>query len=136
MKINIFYKIYYFKIKIVIFSLLMLLILQSKNIIENEILKINDNYLYIQNYSNLTFQNKIKSKIKIGIFTIGLKNGGRARITSQLLKYLNKIEIFDIYLFTIKIREENEYINLDLSKRILIKNYTLYRLIKEIKKKN
>ena len=135
MKINIFYKIYYFIIKIVIFSLLMFLILQSKIYIENEILKINDNYLYIQNYSNITFQNKIKSKIKIGIFTIGLKNGGRARITSQLLKYLNKIEIFDIYLFTIKIREENEYINVDLSKRILIKNYTLYRLIKEIEKK-
>ena len=85
---------------------------------------------------NITFQNKIKKKIKIGTFTIGLKNGGRARITSLLLNYLNKINIFDIYLLTLKVKEIDEYIiNQKNIKRILIKIYNIENLIKEIKRK-
>ena len=134
MKINLNYKIIY--IKLLIFSYIIINILQYNLYIENE--SFNLNYYYysdLQKQSNLTFENKIKTKIKIGIFTVGLKNGGRARITSQLIKYLTKIKIFEIYLFTQKIKEENEYINQEICKRILINNYNIYKLINEIKKK-
>jgi hypothetical protein len=118
MKINLNYKIIYY-IKLLIFSYIIINILQYKLYIENESFNLNYYYSDLQKQSNLTFKNKIKAKIKIGIFTVGLKNGGRARITSQLIKYLTKIKIFEIYLFTQKIKEENEYINQEICKRIL-----------------
>ena len=103
--------------------------------IKNVNLNLNNNYLNILNYLNISFNNKIKNKIKIGIFAFGLKNGGRARITSLLLKYLIKIKIFDMHLFTQKIKEIDEYINPENIKRILINNYKITNLIKENKKK-
>ena len=104
--------------------------------LENNFIYLNYNYFNIQKGLNITFQNKIIKKIKIGTFTIGLKNGGRARITSLLLNYLNKINIFDIYLLTLKVKEIDEYIiNQKNIKRILIKIYNIENLIKEIKKK-
>ena len=134
MQIYLNYKIIYY-IKIFIFLMVILNILLYNIIIDKEILNINDNYLNKQKELNLSFHNKIFSKIKIGIFTIGLKNGGRARITSQLLKFLNKITFFDIFLFTQKNKEEDEYINQKESKRILIKSYNINKIINEIKKK-
>ena len=96
---------------------------------------LNDNYLNIQKSLNITFCSKIKKPIKIGILALGLKNGGRARITSLLIKYLNKIKIFNILLFTIKIKENDEYKKPENSERILLKKYKINNLIKEIKKK-
>ena len=98
MKINLNYKIIY--IKLLIFSYIIINILQYNLYIENESFNLNYYYSDLQKQSNLTFENKIKTKIKIGIFTVGLKNGGRARITSQIIKYITKIIIFEIYLFT------------------------------------
>ena len=70
--------------------------------IKKKIFILKNNYFKLQNEFNLSFQNKINRKIRVGIFAIGLKNGGRARITSQLLKYINNNTIFEFYLFTQK----------------------------------
>ena len=58
-----------------------------------------------------------------------MKNGGRARITALLLNYLFKIKIFKIYLFTVKMIQDNEYIFPIKIKRIITEN----NLIKYIK---
>ena len=123
--------IYYIKI----ISMVIIYIFQCHINIKIKIIKLNDNYINIQNESNFTFKTKIKRKIKIGIYTIGLKYGGRARITSHLLKIFSNIKIFETYLFTQKIKEDNEFINENVNKRILIKNYNIFKLINEIKKK-
>ena len=123
-------------IKSVLFLNIITSVLIYYKYLENNFIYLNYNYFNIQKGLNITFQNKIKKKIKIGTFTIGLKNGGRARITSLLLNYLNKINIFDIYLLTLKVKEIDEYIiNQKNIKRILIKIYNIENLIKEIKKK-
>ena len=91
---------------------------------------INHNYLEIQNQYNISFNNKIKNKINLAIFAFGIKNGGRARITSLLINYFINIKIFNIYLFTRRLKEEDEYKIPDNIKRILINN----NLINKIKK--
>ena len=53
---------------------------------------------------------------------ICLKNGGRARLTSILINYLNKIKLFKIYLFTKVNKEDNEYLVPETIKRLVIKN--------------
>jgi glycosyltransferase involved in cell wall biosynthesis len=65
--------------------------------------------------------NNINKKIKIGIISHCIKNGGRARITSLLINYLDKINIFKIYIFTRLPKELNEYIIPKNIKRIIIK---------------
>ena len=123
-------------IKIFLFFKIIISILRYYIYFRHNFLFLNYNYYNIQKENNITFQNKIKNKIKIGIFTIGLKNGGRARITTLLLNYLNKINIFDIYLLTLKAKENDEYIiNSKNVNRILIKKYNIKNLIKETKKK-
>ena len=123
-------------IKLFLFFKIIISILIYFICFRNNFLFLNYNYYNIQKEINITFQNKIKNKIKFGIFTIGLKNGGRARITTLLLNYLNKINIFDIYLLTLKVKENDEYIiNSKNIKRILIKKYNILNLIKETKKK-
>ena len=77
------------------------------------------------------------NKIKIGIYSYYLSNGGRARITSLLLNYLSKINIFRLYLFTRKVDSEKEseyYIKNGIS-RINIRYPTIKKIIKEIRKK-
>ena len=65
---------------------------------------------------------KIKKKIKVAIFSSSIKNGGIERQTSLMVNYFNKVNIFDLYLFTKKDKEKNEY-NLDKNiKRKVIKN--------------
>ena len=54
---------------------------------------LNENYLNIQNNLNLTFINKLNKKIAIAIYAFGIKNGGRARVTSLLLNYFVTIKI-------------------------------------------
>jgi hypothetical protein len=80
----------------------------------------------------MTFHKKIhnKSNLKIAIYVHCIKNGGRARVTVLFLKYLYKIRIFNLYLFTRKFKEDNEYVFPVDIKRIIIKN----DLIKAIKK--
>ena len=71
-----------------------------------------------------------KNKIKIAIYTYCIKNGGRARVTALLLKYLFRNKIFNLFLFTRKFKENNEYIFPEDIKRVIIKK----DLIKAIKK--
>ena len=85
----------------------------------------------IQNNFNLSFINKINKKIKIAVYAFGIKNGGRARVTSLLINYFTKIKIFELFLFTIKEKEDNEYIIPRDIPRIIIKK----NIIKIIKKK-
>lgn len=97
-----------------------------------------ENYFGLYHLLNLSFNDKkITNKIKIGIYSFYLRNGGRARITSLLLNYLYKIKIFRLYLFTRKVDSEKEseyYINHDIF-RINIKKCTIKNIIKEIRKK-
>lgn len=92
---------------------------------------LNKNYLKIQKDINLKFKNKIKNKIKIGIYTCSLKNGGLQRLTSLILKYFEKIKIYEIYLFTKVKKEKNEYLIPNNITRILITNPEIYNLINQ-----
>ena len=97
-------------------------------------LEFNENYFEIQKILNLFFKKtKIKQNIiKIAIYSHCIKNGGRARMTSILIKYLNRINIFKIVLFTNLFIEDNEYelpINI---KRIRI-NKNLIKVLKKNK---
>ena len=96
--------------------------------------KIKSNYLNnIKNNLNLTNLNEFENKIRIGIYAYTMKNGGRARLTSLLLNYLNTIKIFEIYLFTVRMKQDNEYIFPKTIRRIIIKNNDLIKLIKKYK---
>ena len=87
------------------------------------IININNNYLKIKNELNLTFNNSIKNKIRIGIYAICIKNGGRARISSILINNIYKYNIFEIFLYTREQKEENEYnIPKDIKRQVITKN--------------
>ena len=101
------------------------------SIIKENYLLLNNNYSQIQKEYNITFINNIKKKINIGIYTFGIKNGGRARTTSILINYFIHIKIFNIFFFTRRLKEDDEYKIPDNIKRILIKD----DLINKIKKK-
>ena len=98
----------------------------------NNYLELNKTYIKYQRELNLTFHNKIQKKIRIGIYTFCMKNGGRARITSILINLLYKIKIFNIYLFTFKDKEDNEYNYPKDIKRLKIKNNIIKIFKKEI----
>lgn len=104
--------------------------LKYNNFYKNFNKDLNDNYLVNQKYLDLSFNNNLSNKIRIGIYTYSIKNGGRARITSILINNLNKIKIFEIFLFTKVIKEKNEYIIPESIKRAVIRN----NLIKFLKK--
>lgn len=90
-----------------------------------------EDYLPIENNLNLSFLTKMKTKINLGILAYRIKDGGRARITTLLINYLYNIKIFNIYLFTLLNKEDNEYLIPEDVYRTIIKN----NMIKEIKKK-
>ena len=96
----------------------------------NNYLDLNKTYIKYQRELNLTFHNKIQKKIRIGIYTFCMKNGGRARITSILINLLYKIKIFNIYLFTFKDKEDNEYNYPKDIKRLIIKNNNIIKIFK------
>jgi len=77
------------------------------------------------------------NKIRIGIFSYYLRNGGRARITALLLNYLYKVNMFNLYLFTRNFgyEKESEYYLENSIRRTYINNYTPKKLVKEIRKK-
>ena len=92
------------------------------------------NYLNVQKYLNLNFNRLINNKIRLGIYTYSLKNGGTQRITALLLNYIIKINLFDIYIYSQKSKEDNEYYIPSNNKRTKIKDYKVTTLIKKIKK--
>ena len=87
----------------------------------------NDNYIKLNLNLNLTFYNinKRNNKINIAIYAFSIKNGGRSRITALLINYLYRINIFKIFLFTLKIIEEDEYIIPVDIKRFQITNHLI-----------
>ena len=96
--------------------------------ISNQI--INQNYIHIQNKYNLFFNNRIKTKLNIGIYAFGIKNGGRARSTSLLINYFKNIKIFNLYLFTRRLKENDEYKIPQNIKRISVENNLIYKIKK------
>ena len=77
------------------------------------------------------------NKIRVGVFSYFLSNGGRSRITTLLLNYLSKVNMFNLYLFTkyYGFENESEYYLEDSIKRKYIRNYTIKKLAKEVRKK-
>ena len=73
----------------------------------------------LNNYKYFKFRKGINN-IRIGIISNSLKNGGVERQTSLLLKYLNKIDIFKLYLFTREGKNKDDYIIDNDIKRITI----------------
>jgi hypothetical protein len=117
--------------KIIVFLIVAILILEYKRFLLVSFLEFNNSNKNL----NSSFNYKIKCKIKIATYTFYLENGGRARITSFLLNYLQNINIFSLYLFTNKIKTDNEYLIHENIKRILIEKYTINKLIRIILKK-
>ena len=60
-----------------------------------------------------------------------LKNGGLQRLTSLILKYFDKMKIYEIYLFTKVKKEKNEYLIPNNITRILITNPEIFNLINQ-----
>lgn len=126
---NILLKINLYKIFYCFFVFLILSIHSINN--ENFIFFLKRSYKYNNmNKSNLQFDININKKIKIGIYAFSIKNGGRARSTSLLINNIDKLHIFNIFLFTKRNKEKDEYQLPNGLKRIAIKN----DLIKQIKK--
>ena len=121
--------------KKILFIIIIIFIFLINKKISKDYLELNINYNKIQKNLNLKFDNTIKKKLRIGIYTYCLKNGGLQRLTSLMLKYFNKIKIFDIYLFTQKKKEDNEYKVPENVKREVIKNRLINNLINKIYKK-
>jgi hypothetical protein len=121
-----------FIIKIIVFLIVVISILEYNRISLVSFLELNNNS---NNNLNSSFICKIIYKIKIATYTQYLENGGRARITSFLFNYLQNMKIFSLYLFTNKIKTANEYLIHKNIKRILIKECTVNNLIKIILKK-
>ena len=77
------------KIPFILFLIIIYIKCNIKIKIENKYLS--ESYKDCQKYLNQCFNNNLKKKIKLGIYAYGIKNGGRARITSILIvKYLTQ----------------------------------------------
>lgn len=113
-KINIYKYKFFFLIlfSLILFDKILYIEIRNNKIENNEIIEI-INLLNIEDY------NKIKKKIKIAIYSHSLKNGGVEKITSLLINYLVNIKLFDIYIFTDYI-SDNEYKIPEKIKRINI----------------
>lgn len=110
--------------KFIILLIINIIMIKHKKNLKINYSKINKNYSIIQKKLNLSFPNNIGQKIRIGIFCNSIKNGGIERLVSLLIKYLNKVKIFNLYLITL-IKESNEYPIEDNITRIIIKKNTL-----------
>ena len=86
----------------------------------------NYNFNYLINKTNI-------SKIRIGILASSIKNGGVERQTTLILNYFNKVKIFELFLFTIKDKEKDEYLIDDNIERLVIKEDELINVLKEKK---
>lgn len=114
---------------LILFIYLIIILIFSKfnNIF---LLSLNQNNKLLKNIINLSYNKKIKNKIRIAIYGYCIINGGRARVTSLLASYFYKVPIFKIFLFTVLKREAGEYIIPNDIKRFVIKN----NLIQTLKK--
>ena len=86
-------------------------------------------------YNNKLINIKLKiniNKINIAIYANSIKNGGVERQTTLILNNFCKVRIFNLYLFTRKNKEKDEYIIDKSIKRIIIKN----NLIQALKQNN
>ena len=126
-------KLNYLNVKYLLFLFIFIGIKKYSQIIKESNQLLNYNYITIQNEYNITFNSILKKKINIGIYAFGIKNGGRARSTSLLINYFNNISIFNLYLFTRRLKEDDEYKIPDDIKRILIKDNNLINKIKKNK---
>ena len=126
----------FFKKILVIFFFLLIIdrINNNKKGIKNKY-ELNKKYMDLQNFINFFFPNKLKCKIRFGIYIYKIKGGGAERVTTLLINYIHEIEIIDIFLFTLNIKEINEYKIPDNVKRIFLKDENINNLIIEIKKK-
>ena len=70
---------------------------------------------------DIKYFKKKTNKIRIGIAVYSIKNGGSERQTSLILNYFNQMRIFKLFLFTIKEKEENEYLIDNSIERITFK---------------
>ena len=123
-----------FNYKLFMFLIIFLIIFNYQKIIRKYNININKNAIKYEIQFNFTFGGMLKNKIKIGIYSISLKYGGTERITSILLNYFYKINIFNVCLLTRKNKEENEYIIPQNLKRFVIKDNQTINLIKQFKK--
>jgi len=121
-------------IKLIIFILKIIIIVKYKKQLYIKNIELNRYYINIQKNLKLSFTTILKRNIRIGIYIYNLKNGGTQRITSILLNYFYKVKIFDLFVFTQKKKEENEYIIPNKIKRIIIKDCLMKYLLKEIYK--
>lgn len=83
-----------------------------------------------KNKFNIEFDENIKNRINIAIYAFGFKNGGRARTSSLLINSFYNLNFFNLFLFTRREKEKDEYKLPDNLKRIVIHN----NLIKQIKR--
>ena len=75
-----------------------------------------------------------KEHIRLAFYTYGLKGGGTERATALLLNYLSKVDKYDLYVFSQRHQEENEFIIPKSIERIYIEEEnTLEQLPKQIK---
>ena len=123
--------IFLFIIKIIFFSIIIFKIININQIYKNYKIQINKNYLKIKKALNLKFNNNLKKRIVLALYAYCIKNGGRARITSILINHFYKLNIFKIYLFTRRLKENNEYIIPKNIKRVLIQNDIIPIIIKK-----
>jgi hypothetical protein len=122
-------------ILIITFFLIILSYIYIFTYISNKISDLDEKYHQVQSDLNLHFNNSINKKIRIGIYTLSLSNGGVQRITSILINYLEKVSIFKIYLFNQKGKEKDEYKISDDIKRVIIKDSNNAKeLVRKIKK--
>ena len=119
----------YYNFDIFIFFIFIFYIIFSINNEKNYFL-LNQRLKNNSNKFNLKFDKNLKKKINIGIYAFGIKNGGRARSTSLLINNIDQLQIFNIFLFTKRGKEKDEYQLPNNLKRITIKD----DLIKQIKK--
>ena len=99
-----------------------------------------NSYLFNENFKDKCskiFKKLIKNstniKIRIGIYTKGISNGGRGRITAILLNNFHRIPEFELYLFTKNKKYLSDYIIPNETKRIYI-NDDIVKNIQKIKK--
>ena len=119
-------------LKICIFLIEIFIILNFYKIIKLKYLELKDGCKQIQLNFNINIKNSLKKKIRLALYAIAIKNGGRSRITSILANKLSFISIFDVFLFTQRKIEENEYNVPKQTKRIITHN-NLVKLIEKYK---